>query len=146
MRHTVTRKLKDATTTAGRINMARLSLNLTQVELCEKSGMKVSTLKNYEHGSSEPSSEALRQFLSLGINPAWIIANVPPMLNENAKPIAYTTEEQHQLVQQSLADVMALNQQLMVLGGDLVKGIKDPVAAEKIKQTLDALFSTVDRS
>lgn len=146
MHHAEPSKLKNETTTAGRIKMARLSLNLTQAELCEKSGMKVSTLKNYEHGSSEPSSESLRQFLSLGINPAWIIAGVSPMLNLNAKPVVYTVEEQQQLVQKSLAEIRTLNQQMMVLGGNLVNCIKDPAAAEKAKQTLDELFSKVDFS
>lgn len=104
MRYCKRERLKDETSTAGRINKARHALNLTQKELCDRSGMKVSTLKNYELGLSVPSSEDLHQFLSLGINPAWIIAGASPMLSEDANPVIHTEQEQHALTQRLLAD------------------------------------------
>jgi transcriptional regulator with XRE-family HTH domain len=96
--------LRGEETTAGRIYMARVELKMTQREFCEKSGLSLSTLKNYERGSSEPGAEALRQLKSIGVNPMWVLFGELPMVDAEVVASLPPIED---LLRKSAAELLA---------------------------------------
>jgi len=63
-----------------RIKEVRGVLGLTQKELCEKIGMKLPSLRDYELGNRIPGGDALTTLVSVGINANWLLTGEGPML------------------------------------------------------------------
>jgi len=58
---------------AARIKEARAALGLTQKELCEITGMKLPSLRDYELGNSIPGGDAIGLLTKADINAHWLI-------------------------------------------------------------------------
>jgi transcriptional regulator with XRE-family HTH domain len=63
-----------------RIKEVRGVLGLTQKELCEKIGMKLPSLRDYELGNRIPGGDALTTLVSVGINANWLLSGEGAML------------------------------------------------------------------
>jgi len=63
-----------------RIKEARSALGLTQKELCEKAGMKLPSLRDYELGNRIPGGEAVADLARVGINANWLLTGKGEML------------------------------------------------------------------
>ncbi len=68
-----------------RIKEARSALGLTQKELCEKAGMKLPSVRDYELGNRIPGGEAVADLVSIGINANWLLTGEGAMLLSDAK-------------------------------------------------------------
>jgi transcriptional regulator with XRE-family HTH domain len=78
----MTDKVVNSIGCGGRLHEARLELRLTQAELATKTGVSLSTIKNYERPAAEPNAESLRRFMKVGINPTWLISGLGDMFIE----------------------------------------------------------------
>lgn len=68
-----------------RIKEARSALGLTQKELCEKAGMKLPSVRDYELGNRIPGGEAVADLVSIGINANWLLTGEGAMLLSDAQ-------------------------------------------------------------
>jgi transcriptional regulator with XRE-family HTH domain len=68
---------------ASRVRAARKALGLSQQALSDRSGIPISTLKNYELGHSRPSAENLQKMYFASINPMWVLLGHRPILNRD---------------------------------------------------------------
>ena len=78
---------------AARLKQARKTLKLTQESLCQRTGMPLSSFKDYEGGKRIPGGEALTLFMRAGINPSWVLSGVglmlPPDLMESQRRLIH---------------------------------------------------------
>ena len=77
-----------------RIKNARIALQLTQDQICAKSGIPLSTFGKYERGLMNPGTEAIEGLVRAGINANWLLTAEGPMLladipltNEKISPL-----------------------------------------------------------
>ncbi|MEQ1814378.1 MAG: helix-turn-helix transcriptional regulator [Candidatus Nitrotoga sp.] len=63
-----------------RIKQARTALGLTQKGLCEKTGMKLPSLRDYELGNSIPGGEAIADLMRAEISANWVLTGEGEML------------------------------------------------------------------
>lgn len=63
-----------------RIKAARSALGLTQKKLCERAGMKLPSLRDYELCKRIPGGEAVAAFAYVGINANWLLTGEGPMM------------------------------------------------------------------
>lgn len=64
----------------ARIKLARSALGITQEEMCERAGMKLPSLRDYELGNSIPGGAAVAALATIGINANWILTGVGEVL------------------------------------------------------------------
>lgn len=64
---------------ASRLKKAREALRLTQKDMCERTGMPLPSLRNYELAKQIPGGEALAAFMRAGIAPAWVLTGTGEM-------------------------------------------------------------------
>lgn len=65
---------------AARLKQVRSALKMTQIELCEVSGMPLPSLKNYEGAKQIPGGTAQANLSKAGINTSWLMTGEGPML------------------------------------------------------------------
>lgn len=88
---------------AARLKQARSALKMTQIDLCEASGMPLPSLKNYEGAKQLPGGPAQANLSKAGINTSWLMTGEGEMLlNQGAQsapgqlqagPAQYRVEE-----------------------------------------------------
>jgi len=80
---------KPITTTRDRLHELMTTLNLTQTNICKRTGIKKSAMSHYVNGRREPDRNAL--FLlsdAYKIDPAWLMGyDVPMYLSDKIKDI-----------------------------------------------------------
>ena len=77
------------TSTKIRLNELMTALNLTQTDICKRTGIKKSAMSNYVNGRREPDREALFMISDpYNINPAWLMGyDVPMYISDKIKDI-----------------------------------------------------------
>lgn len=81
----------------NRIKIARMALQLTQDQICAKSGIPLSTFGKYERGLMNPGTEAIEGLIRAGINANWLLTGEGPVLladipTSNEKPALLDVE------------------------------------------------------
>ena len=87
--------MQKSETIADRVLIARKKLSITQRDLADKTGISLSSIQKYESGAVEPSSDAIKRLVMLGISPMWILLGKHPvLLNEDAPISAQVAREE----------------------------------------------------
>ena len=75
--------------TKARLCELMSTLNLTQTDICKRTGIKKSAMSNYVNGRREPDREALFMISDpYNINPAWLMGyDVPMYISDKIKDI-----------------------------------------------------------
>lgn len=75
--------------TKERLNELMTALNLTQTDICKRTGIKKSAMSNYVNGRREPDRDALFMISDpYKINPAWLMGyDVPMYISDKVKDI-----------------------------------------------------------
>lgn len=77
----------------SRIKQARAALGLTQKDLCNKTGLPLPSLRNYELSHRIPGGDAIGLLVDVGINSNWLLREEGPMLlADSAKPTGLDME------------------------------------------------------
>lgn len=109
-----------------RIKEARAALGMTQKALCEKSGMKLPSLRDYELGNRIPGGEAITAITRVGINSNWLLTGKGSMLlvNMRASTIA-EFEDDYEELGRAFADVLGLSKDdLLQARSDVTKAME----------------------
>lgn len=90
-----------------RIKDARSSLGLTQKEFCEKSGMKLPSLRDYELGNHIPGGDAVSDLARMGINANWLLTGDGPMFISQLITEAIDDLHDYQSLRRILDDIQS---------------------------------------